>query len=461
MFDIRLYNLTKKTNSTKQPTGTGTAFSCNVKTMSSLMRPVVQITSGSSLVSYNYAYIAEFNRYYFINDITWNSGFWELSLTCDVLATYKSDIGDTTMYLLRSANNSNGYLVDNMWEVTGKYTTSLQEVIPLINTTFQSGYYVLNVIGQGNSAGTTSYQLTPAQMTSLMSGLYTTADGYDWGDFTKGFVNSMFNPEEKIVSCLWFPTSFSTSGNSNITLGLWDSGVSGSKIANSQSALTVSFTVPKHPQASSYGKYCNLAPYSEYILSLGFCQAVKLDTTMLVDASTIEVVIDRDYLTGMATIIGTAYNSSNSEVGVLFNMSAQYGVPVNLAAGKNNLAGVVGNIAALGVGIATGGASTALTVGAAVGITSDAIRGAAGTLSNNVGVGNITGHRQSRYLKCRFFEIAPRDAANMGLPCCKNLKPSAVNGYMIAAKGDIDIANATAAERDAVAGFLTTGFYYE
>lgn len=42
---------------------------------------------------YNYAYIAEFNRYYFVKDITvYRQGLWVLQLKEDVLMTYKDSI---------------------------------------------------------------------------------------------------------------------------------------------------------------------------------------------------------------------------------------------------------------------------------------------------------------------------------------------------------------------------------
>lgn len=60
----------------------------------SIIKPVVNIQSSvDTVASYNYAYIPEFNRYYFINDITSvTSGITQISMEVDVLMTYYSGI---------------------------------------------------------------------------------------------------------------------------------------------------------------------------------------------------------------------------------------------------------------------------------------------------------------------------------------------------------------------------------
>ena len=71
MFTIRMYNFNKKLNSTKKPNVVGTSFSCEMKTSSSILFPVVEIRTSNNnrqIPLYNYAYIQEFQRYYWIDD---------------------------------------------------------------------------------------------------------------------------------------------------------------------------------------------------------------------------------------------------------------------------------------------------------------------------------------------------------------------------------------------------------
>ena len=97
-FSVTFYeNFKKKTNSTKIPDNTVTQRTfqnVEIKEQSSLINPVIKfLFDGSAkFMEYNYAYIPYFNRYYFIDNIVYNSGRYEAYLTCDVLASYKTDI---------------------------------------------------------------------------------------------------------------------------------------------------------------------------------------------------------------------------------------------------------------------------------------------------------------------------------------------------------------------------------
>ena len=114
-FYINLYTFTKKVNSTGQPTGTGTQYSCNILTPADITAPVVEISASADLTAYNYAYIANFHRYYWIEGISFEAGLWILTLAVDVMATYKTEIGGASLYVLRSASQSDGNLMDNFY----------------------------------------------------------------------------------------------------------------------------------------------------------------------------------------------------------------------------------------------------------------------------------------------------------------------------------------------------------
>ena len=100
MININFYTFSKKENSTKRPTGAGTVLSCNIKSRSSIVNPFIELKTNPT--AFNYCYIPSFNRYYYISDITFDSGLWLVTCRIDVLATYKTEIGNTSMYILRS-----------------------------------------------------------------------------------------------------------------------------------------------------------------------------------------------------------------------------------------------------------------------------------------------------------------------------------------------------------------------
>lgn len=63
----------------------------------------------------NYAYIPKFNRWYFISNTIYELGTWYLQLRCDVLATYKTEIGNSSHYIERCAYEFDGDIIDGLY----------------------------------------------------------------------------------------------------------------------------------------------------------------------------------------------------------------------------------------------------------------------------------------------------------------------------------------------------------
>ena len=451
-FKVKLYTFSKKVNSTAKPTG-GTDFDCFIKSPSSIMNPVIELNSNP--MAYNYAYIADFKRYYFINDIRFDKGLWICSLNVDVLATYKTAIGSSSTYILRAANAQNEYLIDNAFPLTGNVTYDSTIFESGIGTSYNSGYYIVTTTGDQAANGKTTYQLSPANFSALVNALFTTANGLGWGDLTQGVINSLMNPIEYISSVIWSPTSFTTSGTAQIYCGLWPSGVTGDLVTN---ILQASYTVdiPKHPQAATYGKYCNLAPFTHYDLDLGFCGTIPLDTSMLVDVSQILVSIHRDTLTGIAIVEGRTVTLNDQMQ--LFKVTAPYGVPIPMTQVSSNVGPVIQNAIA-----AAGSAAAGDVIGAVIntaGFLGNFQEALTGNVTNSGAQGSIAGHKVPKRLFSRFYEIAPRDTANMGKPLCDTRQPSALSGYMKCANAHVAISG-TSAEASMVNSYMEAGFYYE
>lgn len=78
--------LNKSLSNKKELTGT-------LRAQSSVMSPVFTIEDNGSVVGYNYAYIPDFRRYYYIKEITAvRTNLFELALEVDVLKTYNYQI---------------------------------------------------------------------------------------------------------------------------------------------------------------------------------------------------------------------------------------------------------------------------------------------------------------------------------------------------------------------------------
>ena len=86
---------------------------CKIKGECSILNPTLIISIDS--VQYNYVYIHDFNRYYYIDDIvTLNSSLKELTCSIDVRRTYMNEIRDTSAIIARNERYFNQYIPDNM-----------------------------------------------------------------------------------------------------------------------------------------------------------------------------------------------------------------------------------------------------------------------------------------------------------------------------------------------------------
>lgn len=90
----------------------------------SVISPTIRIEYDGNISQYNYAYIPEFGRYYYIdNIISVQNKLWEINMSCDVLMTYKSDI-----YLQKAIINKSEKEFNKMYN-DGSYGNTVEEVI--------------------------------------------------------------------------------------------------------------------------------------------------------------------------------------------------------------------------------------------------------------------------------------------------------------------------------------------
>jgi len=76
----------------------------------------------SDIKKYNYMYVSEVARYYFIDTITTENGLVKITGRCDVLMSHKKDILASKQYILRQEKNNNSpYLDDNMLPISSKH----------------------------------------------------------------------------------------------------------------------------------------------------------------------------------------------------------------------------------------------------------------------------------------------------------------------------------------------------
>ena len=117
-INVKFYTFSKKVNSTARPSsGAVVAEFSNVliKSGSGVVSPVLSISTSANVSKWNYCYISDWTRYYFIKEWTWDNGQWIAYLAIDVMATYKNEIGSSTQFVTRSSSSSDGDVIDTAY----------------------------------------------------------------------------------------------------------------------------------------------------------------------------------------------------------------------------------------------------------------------------------------------------------------------------------------------------------
>lgn len=361
MFNIQMYQFNKRINSTKKPTAAGDIFSCEMKESSSILFPVVEIRTGNSnsiIPLYNYAYISEFNRYYWIDDIVYDMGYWTISMHCDALASFRTEILNTKQYVIRASADSDNTIADTLyitkagsfldeadWEeyegisgdknkvyVTTGGTTTAQNYF---NVGFTSGKFVVGIVGN-NTAGVTYYSFGNGDFKNFINSALTFTPS-DMNDVSSGIANAVFNPIQYITSVRWFPIApYYSSTTTSIKVGGYTipgSYTAGIVSVGSISKINFEIGIPKHP--SNY-PYMNLSPFTDLSLVLQPFGVVPLDTTKLMNTDKINIEIDVDFCYGLATLYVSRRipNSSMPQLnvsGVVYTVSTEYGVTLPIS----------------------------------------------------------------------------------------------------------------------------------
>lgn len=113
---IKLYkNYSEKNVLDKRISQVGGDITGTLRSECSVVNPVIAI-EGLTDLTVNYAYISEFGRYYYINNIVCKGNLFELQMHVDVLKTYAVGIRDNNAVIARQQNQYNLYLQDGVFK---------------------------------------------------------------------------------------------------------------------------------------------------------------------------------------------------------------------------------------------------------------------------------------------------------------------------------------------------------
>ena len=132
-MNITFYKNSSEKEKIGKSLSSGLTLSGNLRDECSITSPSI-LVEATSLVDYNYCYIPEFKRYYFISDITSvRNNLWRVSLKCDVLESFKSDILNSSCIINKQQNQSYSNNIDD-----GSYINRVDSFIEIAN--YQNGF---------------------------------------------------------------------------------------------------------------------------------------------------------------------------------------------------------------------------------------------------------------------------------------------------------------------------------
>ncbi len=484
---IKFWTFAKKNNSCAVPTTGYTSLSCDIKEGCNILAPVLILRNAAVTLTWNYCQIAAFNRYYFINDWKWVNGCWECYCVVDALGSWRSDIGSSTQYILRTNSLSTDYnpmITDTLYPATCDMSLAQYYLTSAFVSSISSGIYVVGVISgnKQDAVGAISYYaMTATEFGDLKDALLSNdnletmeiIDSYGQmliTDMSKEVFKAMYNPYQYIASCMWFPftkSSISTSPVTKIKIGWWEYNLNGDLItAQNVTLFEGPTTIHQHPQASYRGTYLNYAPYTR-CTAFGIFGTIPVDLSYFdIDDNTLIIRYIIDLITGQCRVRIESYNSSEISP-VHHNVSERdflCGVPIQLAqiatdylgaavAAVDTVANTTQNLLSLNVGGALSSAAHGIYN------TIDAAMPQLSTSGTNGSFMITNSHMQTAFVY-QHFTIVDEDIDHKGRPLCETRQISSLSGYVLCADGEISIA-CTADEKNTIANFLTTGFYWE
>lgn len=477
MIEVTVFRKMRKDfNSTKIPNigdfEFSNIYSCALWDDCSVQSPVIIISAdlAVNMAGYNYAFIPSFNRYYWITNIRFNDGRWFLHLSCDVLASFKNDIGTSNQYIIRSESDYDENITDTAYTPTGGKGQSFNLTTNPFATNMSNGNFVIGITSASPTIGSNRYVvMNENQLSAFCSQLMGSGDylNLDSEDLSSAMVKTILNPIQYIQSVRWFPFTISgTTAGTTIFFGWWIIQAShGDLLTSSELRRDFEFTIPipKHPQISTHGAYLQKSPYSQYRIQLPILGYVDLDSNLLYGYTGLRVKYTVDLVTGLAYVSISAYESGGDRETDVYITSCQIGIDIPIAqittdflSAAKGAGGLASGLAQALTGNIAGGISTIINGAIDAGISSQtpipAFLGAPGNLAS--------------------FSIRPRldlisqemtDTAFglYGRPLCAIRQINTLSGFIMCNAPHLELPNATSTELEQAETFLSSGFRWE
>lgn len=469
-------DFTKKVNSMVLPATDYKEYDVVLKQPSSVTNPIIDLSININdyySKRFNYCYIEAFNRYYFISNTTMvSANIIRLSLSVDVLASYKSYILNSTAYIKRSASDGS-YLIPDEYTIHNSRNIFRNKVI---SETFldPDGCYILSVVGKGqknNRINPTNsvYVLDSEGISALTEYMFDNArlSNIDNPDLVATF----FNPFQYITSCIWLPLKFEDVRGEETTIqyGWYNSGINAYYPSSDNYIEVFTFTLSSYADGKCWTDLTS--DWTRHALFVPGFQTIEIDPIYI--GKEFELKIDIDFSTGDGELYlqqdGKIISQINGKLGSQVPIS-QLATNPNIPTSKEGLintgAELLGSII---LGRGANQSSTSLGVALGSNIGANAIDGLKQTLlSPTVSTSGSNGSKSQLleastygiYIFTRYFRPI-LDISTMGLPVNERKPLTNLHGYTQLANGTEIAIPGLMEERNALAQILEGGFYIE
>ena len=441
-----------------------------------ILSPVLGFNFGltNSQIQYNYARIALFSRNYFIKNWEWRDGLWWAYMQVDALASFKTQIGNSSCFILRSASEFTREVPDYFYSTLPEPMVALTNIQkPWTATSFSSGTYVVGVLCKDGSAGAVSYYaLSPAQFKSFRNAMLSDSGPIsDITDISTDLAKSLVNPFQYIVSAVWFPFTISNGTSTTLNFGWYETDIQALALSRLYSDVYLDFTVSAHPYAVTQGAgYRFSESNSRYIVFIPPFGEIELDAGIMarllisqVGYSTqLQAHIYVDLVTGNAYLEIYGAFSVSDEV-VLVYREGKVGVPAQLGQITADVAGgiqsVISGLGSVANNLMGGNIIGAITAGANAGL--DAVQKIQPKAITSGSNGTASVYELTPYVQVIYYPHVEQSPEEYGRPLYKTKTINTLSGFTKTLNADISISGATIREQEEIKAYMDGGFFYE
>lgn len=463
----------KRKNSTKIPTATGTEIDVWWKEDTPIDSPSVVLASNTFNI--DYCYINDWGKYYFVSSIsTLADGTVQYDLVEDVLATNKTAIGSTVAHIVYSSSGWDKDLVDARIAVKG--THSIYHDTQALGF-LSAGSYIVGVVNNQNDAkwGALSYYaMDGIELAKLIQWMMKK----DIWDEIKTYFNG--KSMDFIQSCIWVPVNSSSfRGTLQFDFYLGDTQVADYSTtpatpvaignypittAVAQLGSTVSISL-----GSKWQDFRDSQPYTSISLYLPGVGLVDLNANDFYESNNVNIQTIFDITTG--DCMYKIFNDSNELLKTIsFNASASVSlsqVNINAAGTLTGIGGAIGGVVGMGMSAI---AMNPIGMGAsAMGILAGASSAIMAANQRSTSIKGTNSGRSGFYTNTASTVVVRQDTedcddanyiARFGRPVGLTHAISNHSGYVQCENASVSIPGDNW-EREEINSYLNGGFYYE